>query len=94
MDRARTPRGSSKVSATASGRCLHSAARPGALQRRAALDTPRRVHRAVVRLQSRRRAEAHVDSWWRFDSWSLRSTADTWLSTVLIEISSSVAISL
>ena len=33
-------------------------------------------------------------SWWRLDSCSLRSTFDAWVSTVLIEMNSSPAISL
>lgn len=43
---------------------------------------------------TRRRSEAQRDSSWRLDSWVLRSTDDTWVSTVLIEINSSAAISL
>src|ERR1035438_2971641 len=40
---------------------------------------------AAARLaQIRRRSVAHLVSWWRVESWSLRNTADTWLSTVLI----------
>jgi hypothetical protein len=41
-----------------------------------------------------RRSAAHLVSWCRVDSWSLRSTEDTWLSTVLTEMYSSRAISL
>lgn len=44
--------------------------------------------------QIRRRSVAHLVSWCRVDNWSFRSTDETWLSTVLVEISSSRAISL
>jgi uncharacterized membrane protein YeaQ/YmgE (transglycosylase-associated protein family) len=44
--------------------------------------------------QTRRRSVAHRVSWWRLESWSLRSTLETWVSTVLIEMNSSRAISL
>jgi hypothetical protein len=40
-----------------------------------------------------RRSVAHLVSWCRVDSWSLRSTEETWLSTVLTEMKSSRAIS-
>ena len=36
--------------------------------------------------QARRRSAAHLVSWCRVDSCSLRSTDDTWLSTVLTEM--------
>ena len=36
--------------------------------------------------QSSRRSAAQRDSSWRLESWSLRSTADTWASTVLAEM--------
>jgi hypothetical protein len=42
----------------------------------------------------RRRSAAHRVSWCRDESWSLRSTDETWLSTVLPEMNSSRAISL
>ena len=48
----------------------------------------------LVRRQSRRRSVAQRASWWRLDSWSLRSTDDTWVSTVFTEISRSRATSL
>ena len=44
--------------------------------------------------QASRRSAAHLVSWWRVESCSLRSTEDTWLSTVLTEMNSSLAISL
>jgi len=50
--------------------------------------------RALSDAQVRRRSAAHLVSWWRLDSWSLRSTDDTWLSTVFTEMYSSRAISL
>ena len=40
------------------------------------------------------RSSAHAVSSWRDDSCSLRSTADTWVSTVLTEMNSSAATSL
>ena len=43
---------------------------------------------------SRRRSEAQRESSWRDDSWSLRSTLDMWVSTVLMEMNSSFATSL
>ena len=46
------------------------------------------------RAQRRRRPIAHAVSSCRDDSWSLRSTDDTWVSTVLIEMKSSLATSL
>jgi len=36
--------------------------------------------------QVRRRSVAHRVSWWRVESWSFRSTEETWLSTVLPEM--------
>ena len=44
--------------------------------------------------QASRRSAAHLVSWCRVDSCSLRSTEDTWLSTVFTEMNSSRAISL
>ena len=44
--------------------------------------------------QASRRSAAHLVSWCRVESCSLRSTEDTWLSTVLVEMNSSFAISL
>ena len=44
--------------------------------------------------QTSRRSVAQRVSWWRFDSCSLRSTLLTWVSTVLIEMNSSLATSL
>ena len=44
--------------------------------------------------QSRRRSEAQRVSSCREESWSLRSTLDMWVSTVLIEMNSSFATSL
>ncbi len=44
--------------------------------------------------QSSRLSLAHRVSSWREDSWSLRSTLDTCVSTVLIEMNSSDATSL
>ena len=44
--------------------------------------------------QIRRRSEAQRASWWRLESCSLRSTDDTWVSTVLAEIPRSRATSL
>jgi hypothetical protein len=44
--------------------------------------------------QFRRRSAAQRVSWWREDSCSLRSTEETWLSTVLTEMKSSRATSL
>ncbi len=44
--------------------------------------------------QASRRSVAHLVSWCRVESCSLRSTDDTWLSTVLTEMYSSRAISL
>ncbi len=44
--------------------------------------------------QTRRRSVAQRVSWWRLESCSLRSTLETWVSTVLIEMNSSRAISL
>ena len=41
-----------------------------------------------------RRSVAQRVSSWRFESWSLRSTDDTWVSTVLVEMPSWRAISL
>src|SRR5690606_2644109 len=43
--------------------------------------------------QTRRRAVAQRESSWRLESWSLRSTDETWVSTVLTEMNSSLAIS-
>lgn len=45
-------------------------------------------------IQTRRRAVAQRDSSCRLDSCSLRSTDDTWVSTVFTEMNSSLAISL
>ena len=39
------------------------------------------------------RSVAHLVSWWRLLSWSLRRTLLTWVSTVLIEMNSSFATS-
>ena len=53
------------------------------------LATNRRdVHglRAAGAAQARRRSVAHRVSWWRVESWSFRSTEETWLSTVLTEM--------
>ena len=44
--------------------------------------------------QSSRRSAAQRESSWRLESWSLRSTADTWASTVLAEMPSRSATSL
>ncbi len=44
--------------------------------------------------QASRRSVAQRVNWWRVDSWSLRRTAETWLSTVLVEMDSSRANSL
>jgi anti-sigma regulatory factor (Ser/Thr protein kinase) len=44
--------------------------------------------------QTSRRSVAQRVSWWRVDSCSLRSTADTWLSTVLAAMDSSTPTSL
>ncbi len=44
--------------------------------------------------QSRRRAVAQAVSSWRLESWSLRSTAETCVSTVFTEMKSSAATSL
>ena len=44
--------------------------------------------------QMRRRPIAQVVSSWREESWSLRSTEETWVSTVLIEMNNSLATSL
>lgn len=46
----------------------------------------------VGRQTIRRRSAQRVSSW-REESWSLRSTFETWVSTVLIEMNSSPAIS-
>src|SRR5690606_18796008 len=46
-----------------------------------------------VARHTKRRSEAHRDSSYRFDSWVLRSTLDTCVSTVFTEMNSSEAIS-
>src|SRR5262249_43129363 len=48
----------------------------------------------VVAGHTRRRSAAQRDNSYRLDIWSLRSTFDTCVSTVLIEMNSSFAISL
>ncbi len=50
-------------------------------------------HTAMV-TQIRRRSVAQRANWWRFDNCSLRSTDETWVSTVLPEMYSSLATSL
>ena len=47
-----------------------------------------------TRHQTNRRSEAHLDNSYRLDFWVLRSTLETWVSTVLIEMNSCEAISL
>jgi hypothetical protein len=44
--------------------------------------------------QIRRRSLAQAVSWWRLDSCSLRSTAETWVSIVFTDRCNRVAISL
>ncbi len=51
-------------------------------------------HGAIIAGQSSRRSEAHRVSSWRLDSWSLRNTLETCVSTVLIEMKSVAATSL
>ena len=45
-------------------------------------------------VQMRRRSLAQTVSWWRLESWSLRSTADTWVSIVFTDRHSRDATSL
>ena len=72
------------------------AASAGAGARRPAADGRGRGGRAAAALaaQIRRRSAAQRVSSCREESWSLRSTLETWLSTVLIERCSRAAISL
>ena len=53
-----------------------------------------RVGATAGRHQSSLRSAAHRVSSCRDDSWSLRRTADTWVSTVFTEMNSSLATSL
>ena len=66
----------------------------GSTARRLDRSTARPLGRGCRSAQSNRRAFAHAVSSCRLESWSLRSTADTWVSTVFVEMKSSAATSL
>src|SRR5690606_5496144 len=77
--------GNGRVRATSSGHRLELLARS---RSHAAFAPPVRSKSGVGGepvAQMRRRSLAQAVSWWRFESWSLRSTAETWVSIVFTD---------
>ncbi len=62
-------------------------------ERPSLLTSTRTKHRCFGRqsIYTMRRSDAHRASSWRLESWSLRRTADTWVSTVLVDMSRRLA---